>query len=98
MSFGINSFFKHLEIEMSDLLERVKKKVEMALEGAEVSLQDDSADHAGHGANGAHLSMIVVYPGFAGVPLLKQHKQIYQILENEMKQEIHALAIKTRSE
>jgi stress-induced morphogen len=32
------------------------------------------------------------------MPLLKQHKQIYQILEEEMKHEIHALALKTRSE
>ena len=78
------------------LLARVKEKLEAELEGSLVEIVDDSAAHAGHGASGAHLSVRVTFAGFEGKPLLEQHRMIYDILDEEMGKEIHALAIKTK--
>lgn len=74
----------------------IQHKLEQALAGATVTIMDQSPAHVGHHAGGAHLSIEIAYGGFAKKSLLEQHQMIYTILEEEIKQEIHALQLKTK--
>lgn len=78
-----------------ELIQKVKIKLEESFNGAQIQLYDDSADHAGHGASGAHLRVEISYKGFADKSLIEQHRMVNEVLKEELKGEIHALQIKT---
>lgn len=42
-----------------------------------------------------HFSLLVVSDSFSGKPLIKQYQLVMDILKNALKQEIHAVQIKT---
>ena len=42
-----------------------------------------------------HYSIFIISNKFIGMPLIDRHKKIYNIFQNEMTIEIHALQIKT---
>ena len=44
---------------------------------------------------GDHLGLLVVSDEFHGRPLLEQHKMVMDILKEKLKEEIHAVKIKT---
>ena len=67
-----------------------------ALAPESVSIEDESARHAGHeGAKGGggHYRLVVVSPRFAGQPLQARHRMVYDALGPLMRKEIHALAL-----
>lgn len=80
------------------MLDRIKQKLEAAFPGAKVQIADTSAGHETHHSSGAHLAVLVTYQGFAGKSLVEQHQMVYTILKEEMKEQVHALKIKTRTE
>ena len=45
--------------------------------------------------DGTHWSATVVSPSFRGLSLVRQHQMVYGALGDRMKQEIHALSMKT---
>ncbi len=47
------------------------------------------------GDDGAHFEAVVVSALFEGKRLVQQHQMVYQALGERMKQEIHALSLKT---
>ena len=47
------------------------------------------------GDDGQHFEATVVSPAFAGKNMVQQHQLVYQALGDRMRQEIHALSIKT---
>tara|TARA_B100000768_G_C11119527_1_gene306852 strand:+ start:109 stop:345 length:237 start_codon:yes stop_codon:yes gene_type:complete len=47
------------------------------------------------GDDGTHFEAIVVSPLFKDKPMIKQHQMVYQALGDMMRQEIHALSMKT---
>ena len=69
------------------------------LNASVVEIEDESHLHAGHkgrtDSQGGHYNLIVVSPIFAGKPMLKQHRLIYDALAQEMGVSIHALSLKT---
>jgi len=68
----------------------IQSRIEQGLPGAQVEIQDPYRD-------GVHIKAIVVYAGFQGKSLLEQHRMVYATLQEELKAEIHALALETRS-
>ena len=75
--------------------ELIREKL-AALEPESVSIEDESAQHAGHeGAKsgGGHYRLVVVSPRFAGQPLQARHRLVYEALGPLMHREIHALAL-----
>ena len=67
-----------------------------ALAPESISIEDESARHAGHeGAKGGggHYRVVVVSPRFAGQPLQARHRMVYDALGPLMRKEIHALAL-----
>ncbi|MDF3819019.1 BolA/IbaG family iron-sulfur metabolism protein [Leptospira sp. 96542] len=69
----------------------IKAKIEEGLPGSNVEILDPYKD-------GVHIKAIVLYPGFSGKSLIEQHRMVYATLKDELKEEIHALALETRSE
>lgn len=62
-----------------------------------LEIQDDSHRHAGHASagGGGHFNVLIVSEAFAGKPLLKRHRMVYDALSEAMQSnEIHALSIK----
>ena len=61
---------------------------------------DDSASHAGHAgarAGGGHFIATIISDAFAGKSAIERHRMVYALLANEMRSEIHALALTTRT-
>ncbi len=78
---------------MSVLGQSIERKLIAALGATSVTVTDDSADHAGHGASGAHVSVVVVAEAFRGKSPVARHRMVYAALAQEMTGPIHALAI-----
>jgi BolA protein len=79
------------------LAQTIETKLRGALGDVVVRVVDDSASHAGHGASGAHVAVVVVGAAFAGKSTLQRHRMVYAALADEMKAEIHALQITART-
>jgi len=47
------------------------------------------------GDDGHHFQAIIVSAAFKGKRMVQQHQLVYQVLGDKMKQEIHALSMKT---
>ena len=47
--------------------------------------------------DGAHFEAVVVSPRFAGLNRVRQHQLVYAALGERMREEIHALSMKTFS-
>jgi acid stress-induced BolA-like protein IbaG/YrbA len=47
--------------------------------------------------DGAHFEAVVVSPAFAGLTRVRQHQLVYGALGERMREEIHALSMKTYS-
>jgi BolA protein len=75
----------------------IDQKLRAALGATDVRVVDDSAAHAGHGASGAHVAVVVVAAAFAGRSTLQRHRMVYAALADEMAGPIHALQITARA-
>ena len=47
--------------------------------------------------DGAHFEAVIVSPAFAGLNRVRQHQLVYAALGDRMREEIHALSMKTFS-
>jgi len=47
--------------------------------------------------DGAHFDAVIVSPAFAGLSRVRQHQLVYAALGERMREEIHALSMKTFS-
>ena len=47
--------------------------------------------------DGAHFEAVIVSPAFAGLPRVRQHQLVFAALGSRMREEIHALSMKTFS-
>jgi BolA protein len=67
-----------------------------ALAPESISIEDESAQHAGHAGargGGGHYRVVVVSAQFAGQPPQARHRMVYDALGPLMRKEIHALTI-----
>lgn len=66
------------------------------LEPLEVTIDDDSAKHAGHpgaAGGGGHYRLRVISTRFSGESKIARHRLVYDALADLMQREIHALAM-----
>lgn len=71
-------------------LNELQTRIETALPGAKVEVQDLVGD-------GDHLQALVISDLFSGKSLLQQHQLVYAALQDVLKEQLHALALKTYS-
>jgi len=72
-------------------LKEIEKHIKEALPDAIIEIQDLAGD-------GNHYSATVTSSQFAGKNKIEQHKMVYNSLSEELKEELHALSIKTMEE
>uniref|UniRef100_A0A2N9GJ38 BolA protein n=1 Tax=Fagus sylvatica TaxID=28930 RepID=A0A2N9GJ38_FAGSY len=84
---------------------RIKEKLERELSPVAIEVEDISYQHAGHagvrGSDGeTHFNVKVVSEEFEGKSLVKRHRLVYGLLQEELQSGLHALSIvaKTPSE
>ena len=76
----------------------IRQTLEAALAAEFVSVEDNSALHAGHlGAQGGggHYRLLVVSPKFEGLSRVAAQRLVYQALGELMATDIHALEMRT---
>jgi len=57
--------------------------------------QGMATEHLSVAGDGAHFEAVVVSDAFAGKNRVQRHQMVYQTLGERMREEIHALSIKT---
>ena len=67
--------------------DEIRRLIEAGLPGATATVSGD---------DGQHFEAEVVFAGFAGKPVVQQHRMLYAALGGRMGGEIHALALRTR--
>ncbi|XXG60394.1 hypothetical protein AAC387_Pa04g2316 [Persea americana] len=77
---------------------RIKQKLQPALEASVLEIEDVSYQHAGHAgvqgnANETHFNVKVVSSKFEGQSLVKRHRMVYDLLGDELQSGLHALSI-----
>ncbi len=69
--------------------QQIQTLIEKGIPGSEVTVEDMTG-------SGDHFQVIVLSPAFKGKMMIEQHRMVHDALAS-MKDQIHALAIKTRS-
>lgn len=77
------------------IAETLKNKLENAFSPEVLSIVDESAKHAGHLEAGeeTHFRIKIVSKKFSGMSQVQRHRLIYDVLAEEMKTAVHALAL-----
>jgi BolA protein len=80
-------------------MNRLRERLIASLAPEQLDIIDDSRKHAGHAGarGGGHFTVHIVAQAFTGKPLLERHRMIYDLLQDMMHTEIHALSIQARS-
>jgi BolA protein len=83
---------------MTTRAERIEKTLAACFPPAQVAVQDDSHQHAGHAGaqpgGETHYSVLVVSPAFAGMNRVARSRAAHAALEAEFKGGLHALALR----
>ncbi|CAL9226933.1 unnamed protein product [Arabidopsis halleri] len=80
---------------------RIRERLEEELNPVELEVEDVSYQHAGHAAvrgsagddGETHFNLRIVSDVFQGKSLVKRHRLIYDLLQEELKSGLHALSI-----
>ena len=78
--------------------ERVEGRLRERLETTHLEVIDESHLHAGHAGareGGGHFRAIIVSPRFEGMNRVRAQQLVFQVVEDWMGKEIHALSMKT---
>jgi len=65
--------------------QQIKQWIEQGLPGARADVEGD----------GHHFEAVIVAAAFTGKSLVEQHQMVYRALGDRMRQEIHALSMRT---
>ena len=91
--------FYDFKSEMITFLEKVKAKINNKLSPEQILLIDNSYLHTKHksfDSNKFHLKLIIKSEKLKNMEKIDAHKTIYSILNDEMKNKIHALEIEIK--
>jgi len=91
--------FYDFKSEMITFLEKVKAKINNKLDPEQILLIDNSYLHTKHksfDSNKFHLKLIIKSEKLKNMGKIDAHKAIFSILNDEMKNKIHALEIEIK--
>ena len=84
---------------LMSMTETIRRKLSAAFAPSELEVVDDSARHEGHAGHRhggeTHFSVRIVSPAFEGLSRVERQRRVYAALADEMKSQIHALALTT---
>ena len=80
-----------------NLVQEIKSRLKKTIAIDHLTIMDDTGKHLRHQHydGGRHFKIIIVSSTFEGVSLLDRHKLVYQALGGMIKNEIHAIGLKT---
>ena len=77
----------------------IRQKLSEALAPSRLDIVDDSARHAGHAGarpeGESHFIVEIASERFAGLSRVARQRLVYSVLEDELRTDVHALALKT---
>mmetsp|Transcript_39103 Transcript_39103/g.96862 ORF Transcript_39103/g.96862 Transcript_39103/m.96862 type:complete len:110 (+) Transcript_39103:251-580(+) len=83
---------------------RIQTKLTEGLTPLTLVIKDESFMHAGHSGNPSgdpdaetHFKVEVVSAQFEGKPAVARHRMVYALLDQEIKDGVHALSLKTKT-
>lgn len=83
---------------------RIESKITAALAPSSLVIKDESFMHAGHSGNPSgdpdaetHFKVEIVSQAFEGKMPVARHRMVYEILDQEIKDGVHALSLKTKT-
>ncbi len=82
--------------------DQIITKLTAAFSPAQLEVTDDSHHHAGHSGNPdgkgeTHFSIKMISAAFSGKGRIERHRMVNNLLAQELKDGIHALAISVRA-
>jgi len=81
------------------IAQAIEYKLSKELTPARLEIEDDSARHHGHAGarpeGESHFNVTVVSAKFEGMSRIERQRLVYRLLAEEMKTDIHALALTT---
>ncbi|MFA5983183.1 MAG: BolA family protein [Methylococcaceae bacterium] len=80
--------------------EAIKQLLTDAFKPEVLEIIDNSSAHAGHAgaqSGGGHYYVTIIADAFEGKSLVQRHQLVYQVLNDMMKTQIHALGINALS-
>ena len=80
-----------------NLVQEIKSRLKKSMTIDHLTIMDDTGKHLRHKHYDVckHFQIIIVSSTFEGISLLDRHKLVYQALDGMIKNEIHALGLKT---
>ena len=79
----------------------IEKKLGTALKPTRLAIIDESHRHAGHAGarpeGETHFRVEVVSAAFGGLGRIQRQRLVYELLADELKGPVHALALETRT-
>jgi stress-induced morphogen len=83
---------------------RIESKLTAGLAPSSLKIKDESFMHAGHSGNPSgdpdaetHFKVEIVSPKFEGKMPVARHRMVYELLDQEIKDGVHALSLKTKT-
>jgi BolA protein len=77
----------------------IREKLTAAFSPEELSVEDESARHAGHSGarpgGETHFNVRIVSRSFEGVSRVERQRRVYAALAEELKARVHALSLST---
>ncbi|KAJ0593619.1 putative BolA protein [Helianthus annuus] len=107
--FELSNSSSTVDVSSSDGLvlgsrgQRIREILNKELQPVELELEDVSYQHAGHaGVKGSsngetHFNLRVVSKEFEGKSMVKRHRLVYSLLDNELQSGLHALSIEAKT-
>ena len=83
---------------MGAVADQLVRKLTSAFAPAQLTVDDDSARHAGHAGAGdggeSHFNVVIVSALFEGVSRVQRQRMVYSALAEELAGPVHALSVK----
>ena len=83
-----------------DIASKIKNLLTNKINTAHIEVIDESYKHKTHhkDTQGGHFKLLIISNDFNDISLINRHRLIYDILDEMIKVEIHALSIKAFTE
>lgn len=79
----------------------IRRKLEEAFQPSQLVVEDESHRHAGHAGarpeGETHFRVTMVAPAFAGIGRVDRSRRVHEVLADELKGPVHALALSLKA-
>jgi stress-induced morphogen len=77
--------------------ERIESKLKAVFQPEHLEVVNESSNHNVPPGSETHFKVVLVAKVFTGKSLIQRHRWVYELLDEEMKSGVHALALQTQT-